>query len=76
MRKALILCTLLVSFNALAATNIPQNLSSAIKTALRSHSTVQTIKSAFPLIYGGQDIKPLVATADETLWSGQRKLIG
>lgn len=81
MRKVLIISTLLLSFNTFAATISPQNsllkLGSAIKNATKNHSNVQTIKNSFPMIYGGQDIsRPLLATANESIWSGQRSFIG
>lgn len=76
MRKlALTIGALLLSINAIAATS--HNLNSAILKATQSHAKVIAIKSSFPMTYGGQDFsRSLVAIANETVWSGQRTLIG
>lgn len=76
MRKlALMMGSLLLSLNVIAASQ-PHYLSLAILNATQNHSN-PLIKNSFPLIYGGQDIsRPRIATANESLWSGQQTYIG
>lgn len=75
MRKlALVIGTLFLSMNVLAAT--PHDLGLAVKNAMNTHRTPNMIKTAFPMIYGGQDIShPIVATANESIWAGQQSSI-
>jgi hypothetical protein len=70
MRKiGLILGAVLVSVNCYAG-------STDIKSAIIENSTKQT-HSDSKMIYGGQDIsRPVVATANESIWAGQPDLIG
>lgn len=69
---ALTLGALLTSTAVLAATSA-QDMGTTIKHAMQQPAnSIQT-----PLIYGGRDIaKPLVATADEAVWSRQDLLVG
>lgn len=77
MRKVLLVIgTLFLSVNAIAATTLSQNLGSAISSTMKSHNSPKPIKSSFPLVYGGEDIsRPLVATANESVWSKQSSIV-
>lgn len=73
MRKlAIIVGALFISVNAIATTtNIPQNIGSEIMKAVQHKAKIAVVKT-YPLIYGGQDIsRPIIATANESIWAGQ-----
>lgn len=74
----LITITFLLSLNVIAASNVSNHLDSAISKALHEKTSTNIAKkNTFNMIYGGQDIsKPLVATADESLWAGHNLLVG
>lgn len=79
MRKLVLLFSALVlSANVFAATtNLPHDLGLAVKNMVQSENHAKMIKASIPMIYGGQDFsRHILATADESLWSGQRTLIG
>ena len=77
MRKIYIILGLLISFNALAATQLPYNLSAAIIAVTQKPERIKIIPTSLPMIYGGQDIyRSKTAIADETIWVAQRTLIG
>ena len=73
MRKiTLTLLALLFSTNVLAQST---DLGSAVANSLRKQSTNNTLRT-LPIIYGGKDIsRPVVATADESVWAGEPKFI-
>jgi hypothetical protein len=67
----LIIATLLLSLNALASAVAATSFNSIVKKAFQSHSTTAITNTS--LVYGGQDIsRPLVATADESVWTENR----
>lgn len=79
MRKVLLLIgALLLSLNAIASSDLPNEISSAIKNAMHnSHPAIKNTKASFAFIYGGQDIsRPQIATADESVWSRESSIIG
>lgn len=73
MRKiGLALGTLLISVNCFAAS--VTDLKSALNNSTNQTNS-STTNSAF--IYGGKDIsKEIVATANESLWAGEKGVIG
>lgn len=73
-KLVLIFSTLILSTNVLAS-NGAHSLSSAMMNAMQSHAGHNVPKNFLPLVYGGKDISRL-ATADESIWSGQHTLIG
>lgn len=82
MRKlVLTVCTLCLSVGAFAVTTSTQQMSisaqqvgSSIKNAVQNHAANPAQSS---LVYGGRDIsRSLVATANESVWSGQEAVIG
>ena len=74
MRKlVLTVVALLFSMNVLAAA-LPHNIGAAVMNAVQTHSNKKMIKTSFPLVYGGQDMRPLFATANESVWAGQSTL--
>lgn len=66
----LIIGALLVSVNCSASTI------SDIKSAIIEKSVNQTHSNSH-IIYGGQDIsRPVIATANESLWTGETQQVG
>ncbi len=77
MRKiGLLIGALLVSFTCHAGSTAT---SSDLKTAILKSTNQQTNAAGnnLSIIYGGQDFsRPVVATANESLWSGQSTYLG
>jgi hypothetical protein len=72
MKQALCLVGLLLSLNANAGL---ENLNSALMTSFNQKISMPQLNSS--MIYVGQDIAhPLVAIANESIWSGQNVYIG
>lgn len=77
MRKLAVFFSMLcVSGHIFAVTNSSHPIGSAIAKSLQSKTKLTSTISA-SLIYGGQDIsRSIIATADESLWAGQRTFVG
>lgn len=76
MKKMILIMGSLVFCANVFATSSAQ-LNNVILQSFQTKSTVKSAQSSFPIVYGGQDIsKPLIATADESVWSGQQRLVG
>lgn len=76
MKKLILIMGSLILSATVFATSSTQ-LNNVILQSFQTKSTVKNAQASFPIVYGGQDIsKPLIATADESVWSGQQRLVG
>lgn len=76
MKKIILAISSLLLSSSIVAATLPQNLNSAILNVTKKQANVKVITTS-SMIYGGQDIsRAKIATADESLWAGQRTLIG
>lgn len=73
----LVISLVFISLNSLASNLSSTRIQPPVMNALKPFSSISVMGSALPMIYSGQDVsRPSVAVANESLWAGQRTMIG